>query len=153
MKIITRPLDRRDVAWFLACVICGLALAVLATVPQAINDSQTHYGTTWTFTQEDGKAPVEKVQSFLVPHYTREIVIRTNEQEFQNVASTVDALHLPPSDFQMQTRFTPPYRITVSDFIETVASAVLAIVFATGLFRILEKICQRILGVKTPTNP
>jgi hypothetical protein len=150
MQLITRrPMNRADWAWLMACAVSGVILAVFTTVPEAIYENQPHYGTTVTCTFQDGKPGPMHTETFEVPHYSRQIIIQTNNDKIRDIVMAIDALKLERKDMDLTTSVTPVYHLNFFDFMNVVFEATFSIVVVSYLFRIVVKICGRILGAKT----
>lgn len=149
MKRITKPMGREDYAWLLACVICGLAVSAFVLIPEFIYENQKHYGTKWTFTTKDNGTASQSVEQFEVPVYTRKITIRTAGKP-DDIIRVVCALKRNDIDINNEPISTP--HTTFSDSMQVIIGAFLFFIVGTGLFRIVEKICRRIFGVKVLTD-
>jgi hypothetical protein len=148
MKLIAhRPMNRADWAWLMAGGICGLFCAALAILPE-IGADQPRYGTKWTFvTSGDGKTTSTKEEQVIEPAYTHLITIETSG----DVQKIVQAAHdIDPDSFILRSLDHP--KLTGSDCLEIVFEGIFACVMVSYLFRIVVKICQRILGVPPLTD-
>jgi len=138
---------REDWAWILACIICGLAFAGFAWLIQATAD-QPRYGTRYTFTTTDGKPGTETVEQFVEPVYTSRITILTNGH-VQEIMHAVSQLGIKDISIRPSSNRTPKWELP--DYFASIWAGIFGFLIATYLFRILEKICGRIIGVK-PTH-
>ena len=136
-----------------ACLRClRIFLAVFTVVPEAIYENQPHYGTTVTSTFQDGKPGPMQTETFEIPHYSREIIIQTNNDKMRDIITAIDALKLERKDMALTTNVTPVYHLTFFDFMSVVWEAIFSIIIISYLFRIVVKICGKILGVKNPVD-
>ena len=120
MDLITRrPMNRADWAWLMAGAACGFFVAALAIVPE-IGADQPRIGTNWTFvTSDDLKTTSTKKEQVIEPAYTH--LIRSLDHP----------------------------KLTGKDVLEIVSESIFACVMISLLFRIVVKICGRVLGATT----
>jgi len=141
-----RPMNRADWAWLMAATACGFFVAALAIVPE-IGADQARIGTKWTFvTSDDGKTTSTKEEQVIEPAYTHLITIETNGDAQKIVQAAHD---IAPDSFILRSLDHP--KLTVKDALGIVSESIFACVMISLLFRIVLKICRRILGA-TPAE-
>lgn len=144
---MSKPMTRKDWAWLLACVVCGLTLVLCIVIPEAIYNNARPYGTRYTFTtSDDGKTTSSQVEQFIVPVYNREVSFRTNDH-LQEIINAVEKLNR--KDIETHVAYIGPQPLTASDVATSAFEAILLFAMATKLFSIVEKICGRLLGIKS----
>ena len=140
-------MNRADWAWLMATVLFGFFFAGFAILPE-IGADQPRYGTKWTFvTSDDGKTTSSKEEQVIEPAYVHRITIETNG-DVQKIVQT--AHNIDPDSFILHSLDNP--KATGSDCLEIVFESIFACVMVSYLFRIVVKICQRILGVPPLTD-
>ena len=142
-------MNRADWAWLLAGVMSGLFCATLVIVSEVGSD-QSHYGTKYTFTTTDGKPGTGTVEQVVEPVYATKITILTNGHA-RDIVDSVSKLGLNETEAKVSSitsNRTPP--LNASDYFEIIFESIFAVVITSYLFRIVVKICLRILGVKLP---
>jgi hypothetical protein len=144
-------MGREDWAWLMACAVCGLIVSSFTLVPLVLYQNQAHhYGTKYTFTtSDDDKSTSQSVEQYEVPVYTEEITIRLNGAT-DEIIRAISSLKRKDLDVNISHIDEPP--ITVSDCLQTTFGAIFLFVIVTFIFRFVETICLRILGLRQPTE-
>jgi hypothetical protein len=147
MKRICRPMNRGDWAWLLACLICAFLVAVLFAVPEIIWEREPHYGTEYSSLAVNGKIVSESTKSYqyVVPVYTRKIIIRTNG-DTKDIFEAVNGLQRQDIDMRMES-IPAQHFLSWSDFFGGFFGFFFLLMMGTAVIRIVEKGCRRLLGV------
>jgi hypothetical protein len=137
MQLITRrPMNRTDGAWLMAAVIVGIFLSGFAILPE-ISQGGTRQVTKFNDKTGNWDESVE-------PAYTKRVTVETNG----NVQKIVQAVHdVDPNCSTLVSGDHPT--LTGPEFLQILLGGVFAMVMFSLLFRIVVKICHKILGAKT----
>jgi hypothetical protein len=132
-------MNRADWAWLMAAVLFGLFFASLAILPEISNGAPRQV-TKFNYTTGSWEESVK-------PAYTRRLTIETNGdiQKMMQAAYEID-----PDSFILPSADHPKLR--GYDYFQIFFGGVFGMVMVSYLFRIVVKICQRILGVPPLTD-
>jgi hypothetical protein len=152
MQVVTRrPMNRADWAWLMACLICGFFVSFFLVGSEVLWERGPHYGTEYSSLAVNGKTVSESTRyyQYQIPVYTKKITIRTSG-ETKDIFQAVTALGR--QDIEIRLEHTPVHLTSWGDFFGAFLSAVLFLVMVTGIIRIVEKSCRRLLGMPEEKN-
>jgi len=129
-------MNRADWAWFMAAVLFGLFFAILALLSELSNGVPRQVT---NFNFETGKW-----EESVKPAYTRGVRIETNGDVQKMMQSAHD---IDPDSFILPYAVNP--KLKADDYFQIFVGGVLGMVMISYLFRIVVKICGRMLGATT----
>ena len=137
MKLFTRrSMNRADWAWLMAAVVVGLFLGGFALLVDMSGGGPRQVT---TFNYDTGKW-----EERTAPAYTKRLTIETNG----DIQKMMQAVHeIDPDSFTLPSRAHSG--LSPDEYAPELLGAVLGTVMFSFLFRIVIKICGRILGATT----
>src|SRR5258708_1990822 len=152
MKRLSRPMNRADWAWLMACLVCGFLVSVFLAVPEVVCERGPHYGTEYSSLAVNGKIVSEstKLYQYEAPDYTRKITINTSG-ETKDIFEAVNRLGRQDIDIRLE-HIPVQHLLTWGDFFGAFLAISVLLAMATAVFRIVEKTCRRLLRVSEGQN-
>jgi hypothetical protein len=140
-------MTRADWAWVVTCILAATIVAGIVMLSDA-NQTRPRYGTKYTFiTSDDGKTVSTKEEQVVQPVYSTRITIETNGDAQKIVqaahAAAPDSFIVPSANLPQQTGF---------DYFLLWLETILVVMLISYVFRIVERVCRRMLRTDAPTN-